>query len=198
MANDMVKTLSSGLRLVLLGSIMAVTGCGSAPTVFYTLEPYPSAVAVPAYRGPAVAVDAVHLPKDLDRLELIRRTGPYVMQVDDFSRWSASLGDLAQSALTQDLASRLPAGSVVFPGAAKPATATGFTVNVLDFDVDDGQDTMDVSWAWDNADPGSAAPRTLHLTVPVDGTGSKSIAGAMSRLLAKVADDVVGTLGAGG
>ena len=184
------------IHIAAVGVIGLLAACASAPTVFYTLDPYPPATITLGYSGPPIGVDAVRLPADLDRPELIRATGPYVMKVDDFGRWAAPLGELAQRVLTQDLAARLPAGSVIFPGAPRPeAAAAGLTVDMLDFTVAQDQGTMDVSWALDDTDT-KATPsgRTLHLTTAIDSTGSKATAEALSRLLAMVADDVAGNL----
>jgi uncharacterized lipoprotein YmbA len=183
------------LTIILSAALLA--GCAhSGDTVFYTIDPVapPSAAPTGAYAGP-LQVDDVRLPAVLDRPELIRRTGPNTMAVDDFSRWAAPVGDLARRALTEDLVARLPAGSVLYPGAAAPPGAAGLNVDVLDFGVDNGVGHLDVSWSLASA--GSNAPpagRTLHLTVAESDTGSAGTADAMSRLMAALADAIAAQL----
>jgi uncharacterized lipoprotein YmbA len=195
---------------LMLGVTLILAACAhSADTRFFTLDPRPPATSIGSatYDGPALRVDSVSLPADLDRPELIRRTGANEMEIDDFSRWAAPLGDMARRVLTQDLASRLPVDDVIYPGAPKPANAGTVTVDVLDFSVADGTGHMDVSWVLTPADPpdagaGAAAPapahagqpRTLHLEVMEPDAGSKGQAEALSRLMAALADAIAETL----
>jgi uncharacterized lipoprotein YmbA len=193
------------MTLILAVTLTLAACAHSADTRFFTLDPRPPATSIGSapYDGPALRVDSVSLPADLDRPELIRRTGANEMEIDDFSRWAAPLGDMARRVLTQDLASRLPVDDVIYPGAPKPANAGTVTVDVLDFSVADGTGHMDVSWVLTPADPPDAGapgpahagqPRTLHLEVMEPDAGSKGQAEALSRLMAALADAIAETL----
>jgi uncharacterized lipoprotein YmbA len=179
-------------------AILALAACSHSPdTVFYTLEPHDPASGArdDAYRGPAIQVDSVRLPAVLDRPELIRSTGPNTMEVDDFARWAAPVGEMAQRVLTQDLAARLPNDAVVYPGAPKPAATAALTVDVLDFEVSEGRATLDVNWVLTPASDAAshaaqALRRTLHLVAPAT-SGSKGSADGLSRLMAALADSIV-------
>ncbi len=178
---------------------LALTACArSADTEFLTLDARAPADDShgAAYDGPPIQVGSVRIPADLDRSELIRHAGPNVIEIDDFARWAAPLGALAQRALTQDLTSRLPAGSLIYPAAPNIPGSETLTVDVLDFEIEDGRGTMDVSWALVQPD-GAASPQagaTRRLTVPVAGKGAAATADALSRLIAALADDIANRL----
>jgi len=174
-------------RAALVLLIGALAGCAqSPPTVFYTLEAVPSTSPHPAASNasaPPLRVDAVHLPGVLNRPEIFLRKGPNVLQVDDFARWAAPLGEMIQRVLTQDLIDRLPPGHVVYPDAPQSAVVA-LTVEVLAFDIRDGRASLSVAWY---AGPNS---RSLQLEVPVRGEGPTDSAKALGALLAQLADDV--------
>ncbi len=118
-------------RIPLVALVLA--GCGhSDATRFWTLDTVaPPATPVAAVVAP-VRVDAVHVPAVLDRLEFVTPTGGRRVVVHDFDRWSAPPGEAIRVALTQDLFARLPAGSVVFPRAPKPAGCRALVVDLRD------------------------------------------------------------------
>ncbi len=193
-----MKPAASGWRLAPFALALAtLAGCAnSPPTVFYTLEPVPAATATAAAAPPAssdaapLRVDAVRLPPVLARPEIYLRQGPNEMRVDDFARWAAPLGEMMQRTLTQDLASRLPPGRVVYPGATQPSKVAGLTLDVLAFEVADGQGTLSANWTL------GSQSRTLKLTTPVQGSGPRAMAEALSALMGRVADDIAGHAGA--
>jgi uncharacterized protein len=183
------RTLGRIRQVAVALLIGALAGCAnSPPTVFYTLEPLPSTAARPAAStAPVTAaplrVDAVRLPGVLNRPEIFQRKGPNVLQVDDFARWAAPLGEMMQRVLTQDLMDRMPAGSVAYPDAPQPA-AVALTVEVLAFDVGDGRASLSVAWYM------GPRSRSLRLEVPVQGGSPSDSAKALSALLALLADDI--------
>lgn len=108
-------------------ALAGVTLCGScghsAPTEFLTLQAIPAETQPAPIGGNPVRVIAVRVPPWLDRLEVAHPTGTPSVVVEDFKRWSAPVGDLALSALTEDLAYRLP-GVAVLPARTPPPPAT--------------------------------------------------------------------------
>ena len=183
----------------------ALCACASPPTRFYTLDPAPASASVAVARVPPVRVDAVHLPPGLDRPEIVEEVAANQVTVHDFARWSAPLGEQARRVLTQDLAARLPAGSVTYPDAPKPPLGRGLVVDVLAVSHADGQAVMDASWTLTlgagAAGPlgGSAAPlaytgRALRVTAPTAGAGAQAAAPEMSALLARLSDAIAADL----
>jgi uncharacterized lipoprotein YmbA len=199
-----------------LGPVAILAACAhSPPTRFYTLDAAPPAggAAASVYAGPPVRVLAVRLPPTMDRQELVSRQGGARLGVDDFAHWAAPVGELAVTALTGDLAARLPQGRVIFPGAVRLGASRDLTVSVLDFQVAGGQATLDASWSLSKASgaptsapagtPPPSAPAgapiggTLRLTTPTTGEDSAASAQALAALLAQLADHIADNLDSG-
>lgn len=94
---------------LLLGSLVAmVAGCRSTPIHYHTLVPAPLASAT-AQRTPSysVEIDAVKIPAQVDRLELVvrQRDGGIALLENDL--WIAPLADEIRSALSVELVRRL-------------------------------------------------------------------------------------------
>jgi len=176
----------------------ALAACAhSDPTRFWTLEPLAGAPE-PAVVAP-VRVDGVRIPLTLDRQEVVQTVGEGRVAVRDFDRWSAPLGSLMRQTLTQDLLARLPAGSVIFPAAPKPANARGIVVDVLDLTPAGGDLDLDVSWTL--VSPGRPTPlqrRELRLHAPLAGPAVADLAAATSRLVAQLSDDIATHVAEGG
>ena len=94
----------------------ALAGCAQpAPTRFYTLmpdwqggAPTPRAAAEPAW-----TLDALRVPVQVDRPQMVLLTGDGTLAVVERERWIAPLGDELRAALEQDLQRALgpPAGA---------------------------------------------------------------------------------------
>jgi uncharacterized lipoprotein YmbA len=192
------RDLAAPVTLVALS--MAAAGCGHSPaTQFYTLDARAMARDSPSprYSGAPVRLRSVRLPPAMDRPQLVARAGRDRLDVDDYAQWAAPVGELARSALAQDLAARLPAGELIYPDAPRPAAARDLSVVVLDFGVAGGEATLDASWSLTG--PGDARPpgRTVRLTAPAAGRGAPATAEALGTLLGLLADDIARSLGAG-
>jgi uncharacterized protein len=102
--------------------VLAGAGCGhSAPTQYLGLRTLLPEMAAPPSSGPPFRVLAVRFPAWLDRMEVTRPTTDDMVRVEEFARWAAPPGDLAQSVLAEDLSARLPGVAV------QPAGAPTFT-----------------------------------------------------------------------
>ncbi|WP_419825919.1 PqiC family protein [Sphingomonas sp.] len=182
----------------LLAVLLPLAGCGhSPPSVTLTLDPVaPAEAAVRGgYRGLPIAVPAVHVPAAIDRAEFVSQAEAGTLKVDDFARWSAPLGVLARDALVRDLTARLPAGSVLPPGATGTVgKAIALDVTILSFDPRAGGATMQVAW---RPLPGGAV-RQLALVTDgaADPTGAaRSFAALLGQLADRIAADVGGAAG---
>lgn len=196
-----------GLATCLAAAALLAACAGSPPTRYHSLASI-GATAPAGYAGPPIALGAVQIPPAMARDELIREAGDGPFQVREFDHWAAPLGRLARQALAEDLATRLPPGMVVFPGAAWPPPGVLLSVDVLSFRSDAGSATMVLSWSLRPIDPvpalaGSAAaaaapaplPRgaQLRLQTPA-GDGAEATARAWSELLGQLADRVLADL----
>lgn len=185
--------------------LLALAACAGAATRFHTLDPAPPAAraaADPAYVGPPVRLDAVHIPAIFDRPELVRQTSANTLAVSDLDHWGAPLGELMRRTLTQNLAVRLPAGRVVFPDAPKPADARGLVVDILALTPSEGEVRMDASWTLLPARRVPATPlaallhqRTVRLSTPASARDVSGNAAELSALLGQLADQIALDLG---
>lgn len=186
---------------VLLGC-GGLPGCGtSPPTRFYILNdiaspaaavataPAPAPAAAAAPTPVAVQVGRVAIAPELDRPELVTRSGPNRVRVADFERWAAPLGEQIRRVLAADLASRLAPGLIV--PADEPAG--GEPRRTLSIAIDEfyGDDSCAVSLraGWSLTRPNAA---NLHgseqLQIPGRASCGEQLPAAMSQALAALAD----------
>ena len=185
-----------GLTAVLL--LLTLTACASSPpTHFFTLDPVAPAARV---RGPSAGaplkVDAVHIPPALDRSSMVRGANGNQLEISSQDRWAGDLGETIRRTLTQDLASRLPAGRVIAPDAPAPANAHGLVVDVLTFQPRGaGEVVLDADWTLlqgTQSNPVMSASEHLTTSAAASAQGQAS---AMSSLLGKLADRIVAKIG---
>jgi len=172
-----------------LATLVVLAGCASPKTTLLTLDAAPPAPdAVPAdYRGLPIAVPAVHLPASLDRAEFVHQESAGEVKVDDFARWTAPLGLLARDTLVRDLTVRLPAGSVLPPGAGGAAgKARTLDVTILALQTTPSGATMQVAY---RVVPGGVVQQ-LSLSAPSSGIAPVPTAQAFGVLIGQLADRI--------
>jgi uncharacterized lipoprotein YmbA len=191
------------VQIVLALAGLSLAACShSAPTRFFTLFPVaPAQPVAPTALGPPIRLRRVTVPPALDRVELVREVAPGEVSVSDFEHWAAPLGQTAVQVLAEDLAARLPAGALIPPAAPLPPGGVDVDVDILAFNVADGQAVMQASWSEiarpsppPKANPSRPSPpsstRLVQLTAPVDASGGLAEAQGLSRLLAQLADRI--------
>jgi len=97
------------MRKTLLLLTLFLGGCiGSGPEVrYFTLSAVPPDG--PARSGrPALHLTSFRLPLLYDRAQMVFRTGPQSVDIDEADRWAEPLDRMAARILTQDLALRRP------------------------------------------------------------------------------------------
>jgi uncharacterized lipoprotein YmbA len=81
-------------------------GCTSAPVRYYTLIPAPD-IALPASKTSlAIDVRVIHTPPQLNRSELMVRTGPTEVTLLENERWASPVNDEIKDALRLELRHR--------------------------------------------------------------------------------------------
>jgi uncharacterized lipoprotein YmbA len=175
--------------------VALLAACHSAPTRLYMVEPITPTATADDYNGPPVQVEAVHIPAALDRMEIVSEVAPGEFKISELDRWMAPLGQGIRQALTADLAARLPQGRVIFPHLAKAPRTLSIRVELLEFNADRQGAKLLVSWLGtsEGAQPRSLGG-TMVLQTSLSGAGSGSIATALSKLIAQLADRIVAEL----
>ena len=95
-------------RLILTTAVLLV-GCGSSPppVEFYTLNSLSGmtqqASPTDANRNIQIGIGPVEIPEMLDRPQIVTRTGPNKLRVDEFHRWAGSLKERFARVLAENI-----------------------------------------------------------------------------------------------
>jgi uncharacterized lipoprotein YmbA len=173
--------------------LVALTGCGlfSRPkNQFYSLDTVDGAARATSIAGTPVGIDGIELPPGFDRRGIVLRGADHRLEVRGTHQWAAPLEEMVIHTLAFDLANRLPEGSVVLPGQAKPAAMRALYVTFED--LAPGPDNVFVLDArWTLGDP-ARPEQTQHERITIDLTSADSpaIVAAMSNALGTLADRI--------
>ena len=148
--------------------------------------------AVTNLHGAPLAIAVVELPPGLDRKEIVVRKADHQLEVRETEQWGASFRAMVLHTLAFDLASRVPEGMMLLPGASQPPTALR-SIDVIFDDLaaqSDGSVLLDARWMVKQ--PGRIeAAHHEEIRVPLTSAASDQIAAAISRGLAELADRIV-------
>jgi hypothetical protein len=184
-----------------------MTACSSSPPIrYYTLAattpPASTQSAMTSLRRGPYAVEAVIIPDLLDRPQIVARTSTNSVEILDYDRWAAPLGDQLERALAADLSARLGPQAVVDPGLAADLRAVReISVSILAFEPSRrGESAIEASWVISDAKSGSKPNgvrsfRTRHVMV-AKGSDVEDIVRTMSDLVAAIAEDIATSTGA--
>jgi uncharacterized protein len=164
----------------------------SPPTRFFSLTPTDGQKITASGIGGPVHIAAIHIPELLDEQELIRESQAGRVLVSNRNRWAAPLDEMLREILTQDLARRLPRGSVVLPDGPSPAGTRRIVLDVLHFSGDTTGKIV-LTGGWSLLPPGSDVPlltREVHLRDTTDPSDYTNQVTAMSRLMGLLADEI--------
>lgn len=190
--------LAAPLLALALPVLALLSGCATSPKTDY----FALSVAKPA-DGPAlsvaspVQVAAVHIPPSLDRRQMVRYTQANAVRVSGRDRWSAPLGEMTRQVLSQDLAERLPKGSVILPDAPAPSGTAQIVVTLDRFGADAaGRVALGGSWTLlEGTPPKPVLERDVRINgAQVQGSDADAVAGEMSRLLGELATRMASTI----
>jgi uncharacterized lipoprotein YmbA len=192
MAGRMLQIYSIALLAALAG------GCASAPSRFYTLNATSTAGDAAAFGG-AISVGPVTVPSSVDRPEIVVQVSPNRVDVDEFNRWAAPLGDAIARTVAEDLSKILGTPHVaVFPLAHFDSTYR-VSIDVQRFDSTPGQAAvLQAVWVVHRMSDGESFSGRTDARETPDGPSYDALAAAHSRALAKLADDIAGAIRAVG
>jgi uncharacterized protein len=190
----MMKKQSTILIFCILVAVIA--GCASSsPLRFYTLNSTAPAVGVPpaAY---AVSVGPVSVPAVVDRPQIVVRTGPNQVSIDEFNRWAAPLKHDVTRVIVENLASMLGTTQVTpFPQATVAEASYRVVIDILRFDSEPRTAaTLDALWRVSSAKEGQVRRGRTTLTEPTQGGDYASLAAAHSRALGQLSAEIARTI----
>ena len=95
------------LCFALVGLMSVSPGCSSVPVRYYTLTPPPDRTLAASGSTLPVNVRVVHTPAQLNRDELMLRTGPSEVTLLENERWASPVNEEIKAALRLELQRRL-------------------------------------------------------------------------------------------
>jgi uncharacterized lipoprotein YmbA len=184
------------LRFALAWLVSVGVGCTSAPVRYYTLTPPPDKTLPASEATLAIDVRVVHTPPQLNRSELMVRTGPTEVTLLENERWASPVNDEIKDAVRLELQRRL--GRMT---GLRPA----FTKLTLDIDVQHLEAELgryallEASWSATLSATGqrSNGARAATCTFQADEkihTGYAGIVEGYQREIAALADAIVAVL----
>ena len=173
---------------------VVATGCSSAPSRFYTLNPTAKPDGLPAVDY-AVVVGPVSIPAEVDRPQFTVQVAPNRVAVDEFNRWAAPLGDNIACAVAGDLAVLLGTPRVAEVSLANFDPAYRVTIDIQQFESVPGKSVLvDAVWVVHKSAGGASQSGRTVASEPVSGDDFDALAAAHSRALAKVSGDIAAAI----
>ena len=173
----------------------AAAGCGtSAPTRFYTLASTAAADAAPPTRT-GVMVGPVSVPASVDRPQFVVQVAPNRVEIDEFNRWAAPLGESIARTVAGDLSALLGTPDVATAPFANFDPDYRVTIDVQRFDSVQGEAALvEAVWAVRKTAGGETRSGRTLAREALQGEGFEALAAAHSRALAKLAADIAAAI----
>jgi hypothetical protein len=145
--------MTSPLKITLMGALLLLAACSSAPITFHTLTPAYVSNTTGADTG-TIRVESITLPPAVDRPQIVTRQGDSSVAILETQWWAASLAEEFESALVDQLANSNPRQSLLL------------RLQVQRFDSVPGQYALlDVKWRLRPASATERAPLTCRTTL---------------------------------
>jgi uncharacterized protein len=185
---------ASYVRFALVWLVSVGVGCTSAPVRYYTLTPPPDKTVPAAQTTLAIDVRVIHTPPQLNRSELMVRTGPSEVTLLENEQWASPVSDEIKEAVRLELQRRL--------GRTPPAFARlTLDIDVQQLEAELGQYALlEASWSATLSATGGQRPdgaRTTTCTFKADEVIQAGYAGMVEgyqREIAALADAIVDAL----
>lgn len=183
------------LRFAVVWLVNVGVGCTSAPIRYYTLTPQPDKT-LPASETLPIDVRVLYIPPQLNRVELMVRTGPTDVTLLDNERWASPVKDEIKHALWLELQHRL--GRMT--GLPPALTRLTLDIDVQRLEAELGHYALlGASWSatLPATGPSSAGARTISCTFQAREKIDARYAGIVEgyqREIAALADAIVAVL----
>jgi len=170
-------------------------GCGRSPMArFYTLDSTATADAAATTRI-TIAVGPVSVPAAVDRPQFVVQAAPNRVEVDEFNRWAAPLGENIARAVAGDLAALLGTPVVASAPVAGFTPTHRVAIDIQRFESVPGRTAL-VEAVWAVRQTAGGEPRSGRTVAneTVEGDDFEALAAAHSRALAKVSGDIAAAI----
>jgi uncharacterized lipoprotein YmbA len=177
-----------GRMLAVAALVVALLGaCASSPPArFYTLSDTAPEATPPSGVG-LITISGVTVPGEIDRPEIVRRTGPNQLNISELDRWAGPLDETIRRVLTDDIARRVPA-----PASGQQHSVS---VDIHEF-YGDGACNVTLRAVWTlkklPAQSGNdARPVSEGIRVPSSGSCPETLPETMSIALGQLSDRII-------
>ena len=178
---------------IALSAVVAV-GCSTAPSKFYSLSSTSAADGTPP-TAVAVMVGPVTIPASVDQPEFVVQVAANRVQVDEFNRWVAPLGDAIARAVAGDLVVLLGTPEVASNQLANFVPDYRVTIDVQRFEsVPGNAATLEAVWTVRKTAGGEIRSGRTVARVPVQGQSYDALAAAHSQALAQMSTDIAAAI----
>ena len=182
------------LRFALAWLVSVGVGCTSAPIRYYTLTPPPDRTLPAPETTLPIEVRVVHIPPQLNRSELMVRTGPTEVTLLENEKWASPVNDEIKDAVRLELQRRLGRMSGLRPAPTKLT----LDIDVQHLEAELGRYALlEASWSATLSATGSNGARATTCTFQADEkihTGYIGIVEGYQREIAALADAIVAAL----
>ena len=174
---------------IALAAVVAV-GCSTAPSNFYSLSSTSAADGTPP-TAVAVMVGPVTIPASVDQPEFVVQVAANRVQVDEFNRWVAPLGDAIARAVAGDLVVLLGSPEVASNQLANFVPDYRVTIDVQKFEsVPGSAATLEAVWTVRKSVGGEIRSGRTVAREPVQGQSYDALAAGHSQALAQMSTDI--------
>jgi uncharacterized lipoprotein YmbA len=178
---------------------VAVAGCSSAPSRFYTLNSTATGDGAPAANY-GVLVGPVSIPALVDRPQFTVQVATNRVALDEFNRWAAPLSDNIARVVTQDLVVLLGTPHVATAPLANFESAYRVTIDIQRFESvrnaakqNEGV-LVEAVWVVRRSAGGAARSGQTVARESAQGSDFDALVAAHSRALAKVSRDIAAAI----
>jgi uncharacterized lipoprotein YmbA len=179
---------------MLCAVVVLAWGCASPSPQYYTL----SAAATPAVPAAdvSVAVGPVSVPAEVDRPQMVVRTGGNEVQLDEFHRWASPLQNSIARAIAQNLATLLGSSRItLFPQTVSASADYRAAIEVQRFESTLGEAAeLDAVWTVTRGRDGKSQTGRTTAREPAADKGYDTLAAAHSRAIARLSQDLAGAV----
>ena len=185
----MMRRLAAVTMLCGLAALAA--GCGSSPpSRFYTLSGTATAAAPPS--DLSVAVGPVTIPAAVDRPQVVVSAGANQVELDEFNRWAAPLGNNISRVVAVNLVALLGTPRVtLFPEMLSAGADFRVAIEVQRFDSTPGDSAvLDAVWIVRRAKDGKSDTGRTSVREAVQEKSIDALVAAHSRAIARLSQDI--------
>ncbi|MGA6971359.1 MAG: PqiC family protein [Candidatus Binatus sp.] len=181
-------------QLISIALIAMAAGCSTAPSRFYSLSSTSTADGSPPTAA-TIMVGPVTIPAAVDQPEFVVQVSANRVDVDEFNRWVAPLGDGIARAVAGDLVVLLGTPQVATQQLANFTPDYRVTIDVQQFESIQGNAAViQAVWTVRRTSNGETRSGRTDAREPVQGQGFDALAAAHSQAIARVSADIAAAI----